>query len=114
MQLLVAYTPLQFSSYGSHFPYNSFVNALLYRPGSRAVARSTVTFKEFIMKAPLLAAAIATLAFTVPAFADCGKAHPQAQSASSTVVAQSSDSSNSPSKSDEGNQQQSSDDDDDN
>ena len=57
------------------------------------------------MKAPFIAAAIAILGFSIPAFADCGKTHPQALSASSMVVAQASDSSGSAPKADEGNQQ---------
>ena len=65
------------------------------------------------MKTPLIAAAVAVLGFSVPAFADCGKTHPQALGASSTVVAQASDSSGQPAapKTDEGNQQQNDDDD---
>ncbi|HEV2302910.1 MAG TPA: hypothetical protein VGR91_15190 [Stellaceae bacterium] len=63
------------------------------------------------MKAPLIAAAIAVLGFSVPAFADCSKAHPQALSASSTVVAQSSTPGDSAPKSEEGDQQQNDDDD---
>ena len=59
------------------------------------------------MKAPfLLAAVLATLGFSVPAFADCGANHPQA-SASSAVVAQSSNSNMSQPAADDGNQQQS-------
>lgn len=62
------------------------------------------------MKVPFLAAAIAILGFSIPAFADCSKTHPQALSASSTVVAQASDSSGSTPKPDEGDQQNDDDD----
>lgn len=66
------------------------------------------------MKASLIAAAaaIAILGFSVPAFADCGGAHPQALSKSGAVLAQSSDPGNAAPKSEEGNQQQNDDDDD--
>ena len=67
------------------------------------------------MKAPLIAAAIVFVGLPAfaPAYADCGAAHPQAQSTPAPkVLAQSSDPNSSTMKSDEANKQNDDDDDD--